>query len=66
LEDAATGEILGPDGRPKHDLYIWDRLHPSAKGYALWTSIIKPTLQADLLKGARGRTPGKIVLRVVD
>jgi lysophospholipase L1-like esterase len=46
-----TNEILGPDGRPKRDLYIWDRLHPSAKGYALWTSIIKPTLEADLFKG---------------
>jgi lysophospholipase L1-like esterase len=45
-----TNEILGPDGRPKRDLYIWDRLHPSAKGYALWTSIIKPTLEADLFK----------------
>ncbi|GAC1404484.1 MAG: SGNH/GDSL hydrolase family protein [Ktedonobacteraceae bacterium] len=44
-----TNEMLGPDGRPKRDLYIWDRLHPSAKGYALWTSIIKPTLEADLL-----------------
>jgi len=44
-----TNEILGPDGRPKRDLYIQDRLHPSAKGYALWTSIIKPTLEADLL-----------------
>ena len=44
-----TNEILGPDGCPKRDLYIWDRLHPSAKGYALWTSIIKPTLEADLL-----------------
>jgi lysophospholipase L1-like esterase len=45
-----TNEILGPDGRPKRDLYIWDKLHPSAKGYALWTSIIKPTLEADLLQ----------------
>jgi hypothetical protein len=27
-------------------------VHPSAKGYALWTSIIKPTLQADLFKRA--------------
>jgi lysophospholipase L1-like esterase len=43
-----TNQILGMDGRPKRDLYIWDRLHPSAKGYALWTSIIKPILEADL------------------
>ena len=45
-----NNEILGPDGRPKRELYIWDRLHPSAKGYALWTSSIKPTLAADLFR----------------
>jgi lysophospholipase L1-like esterase len=45
-----TNQYLGSDGRPERDLYIWDRLHPSAKGYALWTSIIKPTLEADLFQ----------------
>jgi lysophospholipase L1-like esterase len=45
-----TNTFLGPDGQPKRDLYIWDRLHPSAKGYALRTSIVKPTLEADLFK----------------
>ena len=45
-----TNQYLGSDGRPKRDLYIWDRLHPSAKGYALWTSIIKPRLEADLFQ----------------
>ena len=41
-------QLLGSDGRPRRELYIWDRLHPSAQGYALWTSIIKPVLQAEL------------------
>jgi len=45
-----TNKILGPDGQPKRELYIWDRLHPSAKGYEVWTSIIKPILEADLFK----------------
>lgn len=46
-----TDRILGADGRPQRDLYILDRLHPSAKGYALWTSIIKPIFEIDLVKG---------------
>ena len=45
-----TNQYLGPDGLPTRDLYRWDRLHPSAKGYALWTSMIKPRLEADLLE----------------
>lgn len=31
-------------GRPSGDLFVGDGLHPSAKCYALWTSIIKPIL----------------------
>lgn len=31
-------------GRPSSDLFVGDGLHPSAKCYALWTSIIKPVL----------------------
>ena len=32
-------------GNLPSDLFISDGLHPSAKCYALWTSIIKPVLQ---------------------
>ena len=45
-----TGAILGPDGRPDRSLFRSDRLHPSQKGYARWTAVIKPVLQADLGK----------------
>lgn len=45
-----TNQFLGRNGRPKRDLFIWDRLHPSAKGYMLWTSIIKPILEKDLFE----------------
>ncbi len=45
-----TNEILGSDGQPRRELFIWDKLHPSTKGYALWTTIIKPILEADLFK----------------
>lgn len=39
-----TPAILGPDGTPRRELYRIDRLHPSAKGYAVWTANIKPLL----------------------
>lgn len=44
-----TNDILGSDGRPRRELFIWDKLHPSKKGYALWTAIIKPILEDDLV-----------------
>lgn len=39
--------MLGPDGKPREELFIGDGLHLNAKGYALWTSIIEPLLVAD-------------------
>jgi len=36
--------MLDGNGRPSSDLLVGDGLHPSAKCYALWTSIIRPIL----------------------
>lgn len=36
--------MLDKSGRPSSDLFVSDGLHPSAKCYALWTSLIKPSL----------------------
>ncbi len=36
--------MLDQRGRLSDDLFVADGLHPSAKCYALWTSLIKPTL----------------------
>ena len=36
--------MLGDDDRPRPDLFLGDGLHLNAKGYALWTSIVKPHL----------------------
>lgn len=36
--------MLGPDGRPNRDIYVADRLHLNARGYAIWQSIIEPYL----------------------
>ena len=36
--------MLGDDGRPKSGLYVEDRLHMNANGYALWTTLVRPYL----------------------
>lgn len=37
--------MLGPDGRPKPDIFVDDRLHMNAKGYAIWKAIVGPYLR---------------------
>ena len=37
--------MLGPDGKPLPDIYLPDKLHMNAKGYAIWTTIIGPLLE---------------------
>lgn len=39
-------QMLGPDGLPKPDIFVEDRLHMNAEGYKLWTAIIGPLLPA--------------------
>jgi lysophospholipase L1-like esterase len=41
--DVATPMFYGQE-KPPRDLFVADGLHPTAKGYALWTSILKPIL----------------------
>ena len=36
--------MLGPDGQPKPDIYLADRLHMNPKGYAIWREAIQPRL----------------------
>ena len=36
--------MLGADGEPRKELFVSDGLHLNAKGYELWTSVIKPYL----------------------
>ena len=38
----------GDGGKPPASLFAFDGLHLSAEGYALWTSIVRPRLLADL------------------
>ena len=37
--------MIGPDGKPKPDLFLKDGLHPSAKCYQLWAKLIAPHLE---------------------
>lgn len=39
-----TTAMLGPDGLPKPDIFVADRLHMNRKGYELWKPIIGPAL----------------------
>ena len=45
--DVAT-PMLKENGRVRKELFSWDRLHMSAKGYELWTSVLRPVLWQDL------------------
>lgn len=36
--------MLGSDGKPIEELFIADRLHMNAQGYAIWSKIISPYL----------------------
>ncbi len=37
--------MLGPDGKPREELFVADRLHMNERGYRLWTEILRPILQ---------------------
>lgn len=37
-------KMLGDDGQPRPEIFLEDRLHMNARGYELWTRIVKPFL----------------------
>jgi lysophospholipase L1-like esterase len=37
--------MLGEDGKPLPDIFVKDNLHMNAKGYALWTPIVREYLK---------------------
>jgi lysophospholipase L1-like esterase len=37
--------MTGADGLPKPDIFLADRLHMNAKGYALWREVVRPYLR---------------------
>ncbi|MDR3248262.1 MAG: GDSL-type esterase/lipase family protein [Treponema sp.] len=43
-----SGVLRGPDGKPLPDIFVNDGLHLNTKGYALWTSVVRPILLDEL------------------
>jgi len=41
-----SAAMLGPDGKPKPDIWRGDKLHMNDAGYVIWTGIIRRALQA--------------------
>jgi lysophospholipase L1-like esterase len=39
------GPMLGWDEKPRKDLFVADGLHMTAKGYEVWTALVRPFLQ---------------------
>jgi lysophospholipase L1-like esterase len=37
--------MLGPEGKPRSDLFLVDELHLNAAGYRLWASLVRPYLR---------------------
>jgi lysophospholipase L1-like esterase len=37
-------KMLKPDGKPIDDIFLEDKLHMNAKGYAIWQKAIQPYL----------------------
>ena len=37
--------MLGPDGQPRGELFVGDRLHMNEAGYALWRSVVAPHIK---------------------
>ncbi|MFH2051477.1 MAG: SGNH/GDSL hydrolase family protein [bacterium] len=44
--DVAT-PMLGPDGKPRPELFLEDGLHMNAAGYAVWTGVVREALGLD-------------------
>ena len=38
------GPLLGPDGKPRRDLFVDDELHLNDSGYAIWAELVAPHL----------------------
>jgi lysophospholipase L1-like esterase len=36
--------MLGPDGLPREELFVEDKLHMTSKGYALWRDLLAPVV----------------------
>lgn len=42
--------MLAPDGKPREELFVADRLHLNDRGYALWRELLWPIVRSALLQ----------------
>jgi lysophospholipase L1-like esterase len=56
--------MLNAEGKPRPELFGWDGLHMNAKGYEVWTGIVKPVLLkrfgAAINKAATGYSTSRV------
>jgi lysophospholipase L1-like esterase len=43
--------MLDPDGTPQEDIFVADRLHMNAKGYAIWQEVVRAHIDRVLTAG---------------
>ena len=39
--------MLGASGQPRPELFVEDQLHMNARGYAIWTRILRPVVERE-------------------
>jgi lysophospholipase L1-like esterase len=49
-------EMLDAAGQPRPELFVEDQLHMNARGYAIWTRVLRPVLEREY-SSARVRSP---------
>ena len=54
--DVAT-PMLGPDGKPRPELFRRDGLHLNEKGYSLWAALLRPVIAPQEQKSRAAATP---------
>ena len=54
--DLATS-VLGPDGKPRSELFLSDKLHLNPAGYSVWTQALTPVLRQALASRRDIRSP---------
>jgi lysophospholipase L1-like esterase len=56
----AFQHMLGSDGLPRPEIFLNDRLHMNAKGYELWSKIVKPYLDQATTNGLPASTLSRV------
>ena len=41
------GEMLGPSGQPRPELFVEDQLHMNERGYEIWARVLRPVVERE-------------------